>query len=145
MSLAKTQTAKRGWPEMERHGETQRPHVGETPNCRAGRGEQASKPREPAKMQWPRPTELARGTGVQPHTGGLAPPFLQGSPLRDHATGLLVTLFGHFHSNPSLARCPNIITTISEERTNSKWPSHCVYVPATGCVHAVWASRRYFV
>lgn len=121
MSLARTQTANRGWPETQRDGETQRPYVGERPSGRAAGvgGHDTSKPRASGQP-------VAKTRGLTRPEGGKGFPLHTGWPqpalphppctkplftIMEKPCCLLYCLAVSIVTLP-LARCPNIITTI---------------------------------
>lgn len=142
MSLARTQTANRGWPETERDGETHKGHMWVRQQiCRADGGE-TGKPREPVDTQQPGSSDLALGRRGACLSEGSprARPSLQGFPLKNDADSLATPLFGCFHSNPGPGKMPKYYYNHPE----SKLPvpvSLSVCVISIGCVRDVWASK----
>lgn len=117
--------------------------MGETPGYRADRGEQASPTASPeTRQRGCGPRDLRRERGSHPTQSGLGQPSLHGSPLCNYAESCwllhclvvsIVTL--------SLARCPNIITTI-QRREQSKWLSLCACVISIMCTCHLGLQRK---
>lgn len=154
MSLARTQPANRGSGNLARD----RKRCRDTKATRGrdtrlqgrqrGTSQSHGKPRDSptaspeTRQRGCGPRDLRRERGSHPTQSGLGQPSLHGSPLCNYAESCwllhclvvsIVTL--------SLARCPNIITTI-QRREQSKWLSLCACVISIMCTCHLGLQRK---